>query len=161
MLIGEMSHFVDVMQFICSERPARVFASALSLKSEKFADQDNLSIVISFDGGSVGTLCYNTVGNGKVGKERLEVYGGGRVAILDDFRSLEIANAGKSSRTKSANQDKGQQREVNDTIEAFRTKGAAPIPFPELVATMKVIFAARQSAASGEVVDLNVPIDAR
>ena len=161
MLIGEMSHFVDVMQFICSERPARVFASALSLNSEKFADQDNLSIVISFDGGSVGTLCYNTVGNGKVGKERLEVYGGGRVAILDDFRSLEIANAGKSTRTKSANQDKGQQREVNDTIEAFRTKGAAPIPFPELVATMKVIFAARQSAVSGEVVELNVPIDAR
>jgi len=157
MLIGEMSHFVDVMQFICGERPARVFASALSLKSQKFADQDNLSIVISFDGGSVGTLCYNTVGNGKVGKERLEVYGGGRVAILDDFRSLEITNAGKSTRTKSANQDKGQQREVNETIEAFRTKGAAPIPFPELVATMKVIFAARQSAASGEAVAVDVP----
>jgi predicted dehydrogenase len=75
MLVGEMSHFVDLMQFICGQRPARVFASALSLNSEKFFDQDNLSIVISFDGGSVGTLCYNTVGNNKIGKERLEVYG--------------------------------------------------------------------------------------
>jgi len=77
------------------------------------------------------------------------------VAVLDDFRSLEIARGNKLTRTKSANQDKGQQREVNDTIEAFRTSGAAPIPFSELVATMKVIFAARQSAASGEAVDLN------
>lgn len=159
MLIGEMSHFVDVMQFICGERPTRVFANALSLNSQKFADQDNLSMVISFDGGSVGTLCYNTVGNGKVGKERLEVYGGGGVAILDDFRSLETVKGDRSIRTKSANQDKGQQREVNETIEAFRTKGMAPIPFPELVATMRVIFAARRSATSGEAVEVNVPVD--
>ena len=155
MLIGEMSHFVDLMQFICGERPARVFASALSLNSQKFADQDNLSIVISFHGGSVGTLCYNTVGNGKVGKERLEVYGGGCVAILDDFRLLEIAKGARVTRTKSATQDKGQEREIGNTIEAFRTTGSAPIPFPELVATMKVIFAARQSAASGEAVHLD------
>jgi len=158
MLVGEMSHFVDLMQFICGERPTRVFASALSLNSQKSADQDNLSIVISFDGGSVGTLCYNTVGNGKVGKERLEVYGGGGVAILDDFRALETVKADKSTRTKSANQDKGQQREVHDTIEAFRSAGAAPIPFAELVATMRVIFAARRSVASGEAVPVNLSL---
>ena len=152
MLIGEMSHFVDLMQFICGQRPRRVFASALSLNSQKLANQDNLSIVISFDGGSVGTLCYNTVGNSKIGKERLEVYGGGAVAILDDFRAVEIAKGARTTRTKSANQDKGQQREVNETIDAFR-KGNAPIPFPELVATMKVIFAARQSALTGKAVD--------
>jgi predicted dehydrogenase/threonine dehydrogenase-like Zn-dependent dehydrogenase len=158
MLIGEMSHFVDLMQFICGERPTRVFASALSLSSQKFADQDNLSIVISFDGGSVGTLCYNTVGNGKVGKERLEVYGGGGVAILDDFHALETVKADKSTRTKSANQDKGQQREVHDTIEGFRNGGTAPIPFAELVATMRVIFAARRSATSGEAVAVNLSL---
>jgi len=78
------------------------------------------------------------------------------VAILDDFRALETVKAGKSTRTKSANQDKGQQREVHDTIETFRNAGRAPIPFAELVATMRVIFAARQSARSGEAVAVNV-----
>jgi predicted dehydrogenase/threonine dehydrogenase-like Zn-dependent dehydrogenase len=154
MLIGEMSHFVDVMQFICGERPTRVFASALSLDSKKYANQDNLCIVITFDGGSVGTLCYNTVGNNTFSKERLEVYGGGNLAVLDDFRSLQIVKNGKLTQTKAPNQDKGQQREVKDTVEAFRTTGAAPIPFPELVATMRVIFAARKSASTGEPVDV-------
>ena len=154
MLVGEMSHFVDLMQFVCGERPTRVFASPLSVKSQKFSDLDNLSIVISFDGGSVGTLCYNTVGNNKTGKERLEVYGGGSVAMLDDFRSLETLKAGKSNRTKSANQDKGQQREVEETIERFRTTGAGPIPFDQLVNTMRVIFAARESAMSGRPVEI-------
>jgi predicted dehydrogenase/D-arabinose 1-dehydrogenase-like Zn-dependent alcohol dehydrogenase len=156
MLIGEMSHFVDVMQFICGERPVKVFASALSLNSKKFADQDNVSVVITFDGGSVGTLCYNTVGNGAFSKERLEVYGGGNVAALDDFRSLQIVKNGKLTQTKAANQDKGQQREVKDTVEAFRTKGTGPIPFPELVATMRVIFAARKSASAGEPVEVTL-----
>jgi hypothetical protein len=57
---------------------------------------------------------------------------------------------------KSANQDKGQKREVSETIDSFRTKGVSPIPFSELVAGMRVIFAARQSAISGLPVTLTV-----
>jgi predicted dehydrogenase/threonine dehydrogenase-like Zn-dependent dehydrogenase len=154
MLIGEMCHFVDLMQFICGQRPASVYAQSLTLNNQKFSDGDNLTIVVSFDGGSVGTLCYNTVGNSAFPKERVEVYGGGNVGVIDDFRSLEIIKRGKPIRIKAANQDKGQKREVEETIRSFRTTGAAPISFEELVAGMKVIFAARQSAASGQPVAL-------
>jgi predicted dehydrogenase/threonine dehydrogenase-like Zn-dependent dehydrogenase len=155
MLIGEMCHFVDVMQYLCGQRPAKVYTQPLTLNSQKVSDHDNLSMVIAFAGGSVGTLCYNTVGNNGFPKERLEVYGGGSVGVIDDFRLLEIMKGGKPARVKSANQDKGQKREVAETIDAFRAKGAAPIPFPELVAGMRVIFAARQSAISGEPVTLS------
>jgi predicted dehydrogenase len=156
MLIGEMCHFVDVMQFVCGQRPATVYAHALRAKSEKVFDHDNLSIVIGFEGGSVGTLSYNTIGNGGFPKERLEVYGGGSVGVIDDFRLLEIMQGGKPARIKSANQDKGQKREVSETIDSFRTKGVSPIPFSELVAGMRVIFAARQSAISGLPVTLTI-----
>ncbi|HXI61953.1 MAG TPA: bi-domain-containing oxidoreductase, partial [Pyrinomonadaceae bacterium] len=154
MLIGEMCHFIDLMQFICGARPLSVYAQSLALNNQKFSDRDNLTIVVSFDGGSVGTLCYNTVGNSAFPKERLEVYGGGNVGVIDDFRSLEIIKRGKPIRIKAANQDKGQKREVEETIKSFRTIGAAPIPFEQLVGGMKVIFAARQSAASGQPVAL-------
>jgi len=155
MLIGEMCHFIDVMQYICGQAPANVYAQALRVNSQKTSDHDNLSIVISFKGGCVGTLCYNTVGNSGFPKERFEVYGGGTVGVIDDFRSLEIVKGGKPTRVKAANQDKGQLREVAETVAAFRTSGQAPIPFVELVATMRVIFAARQSALSGQPVALN------
>jgi predicted dehydrogenase/threonine dehydrogenase-like Zn-dependent dehydrogenase len=154
MLIGEMCHFVDLMQFICGQRPASVYAQSLTLNNQKCSDRDNLTIIISFDGGSIGTLCYNTVGNSAFPKERLEVYGGGNVGVIDDFRALEIIKRGKPIRIKAANQDKGQKREVEETIKSFRTIGAGPIPFEQLVAGMKVIFAARQSATSGQPVAL-------
>ena len=112
-------------------------------------------MVISFKDGSVGTLSYNTVGNSGFPKERFEVYGGGTVGVIDDFRSLEIVKGGKPTRVKAANQDKGQSREVTDTVQAFRNTGQAPIPFAELVAGMRVIFAARQSILSGQPVSLN------
>jgi predicted dehydrogenase/threonine dehydrogenase-like Zn-dependent dehydrogenase len=156
MLIGEMCHFIDLMQFVCGQRPATVYAQALRANSQKVSDYDNLSIVIGFDEGSVGTLCYNTVGNSGYGKEYFEVFGGGVVAVLNDFRSLEIIKAGKPTRVKAANQDKGQSREIAETVKAFRSKGAAPIPFSELVAGMRVVFAARRSVLSGQPVALNL-----
>lgn len=155
MLIGEMCHFVDVMHYLCGEHPAKVYAQSLKVKSEKVSDHDNLSIVITFDGGSVGTLCYNTVGSSAFPKEHLEVFGGGSVGIIDDFRLLELMKGGKPVRVKSANQDKGQKREVLETVDAFRTKGVAPIPFADLVAGMRVIFAARQSVMLGQPVTLS------
>jgi predicted dehydrogenase/threonine dehydrogenase-like Zn-dependent dehydrogenase len=158
MLIGEMCHFVDLMQFISGQRPVSVYAQTLTANNQKFADQDNISIVISFDGGSVGTLCYSTVGNNAFPKERLEVFGGGSVGLIDDFRSLEIIKGGKPLRAKAASQDKGQKREVEETIKSFRALGVAPIPFSELVAGMKAIFAARQSAISGQPIQLT-PFD--
>jgi predicted dehydrogenase/threonine dehydrogenase-like Zn-dependent dehydrogenase len=156
MLVGEMCHFIDLMQFICGQRPASVYAQSLRANSQKTSDYDNLSIVISFDGGSVGTLCYNTVGSSGFPKEHLEVFGGGVVAVIDDFRSLAVVKGGKPARTKAANQDKGQSREVAETIKAFRTGGAGPIPFSELIAGMRAVFAARQSVLSGQPVTLSV-----
>jgi len=118
------------------------------------ADHDNVTIVITFDGGSVGTLCYSTVGDKGASKERLEVYGGGLVAVLDDFRVLEITRNGKRSRKKALNQDKGQAHQVTETVKAIRKSGNAPIPFEELVQGMQVVFAARESLRSSMPVDI-------
>ncbi len=154
MLVGEMCHFIDLMQYVAGERPVRVYAQALTLNRDDLADHDNVVITVTFDGGSVGTLAYSTVGDKAAPKERLEVYGGGAVAALDDFRRLEITRGGKQTRKKAMNQDKGQARQLAETVNAFRTRGAAPIPFDELVNGMQAVFAARQSLASGAPVDV-------
>lgn len=154
MLIGEMCHFIDLMQYVAGENPVSVFAQSMSLKRADLADYDNLSIITTFDGGSVGTLCYNTVGDKAASKERLEVYSSGTVATLDDFRVLEVVKGGKRTRTKAMNQDKGQARQIAETVAAFRERGLAPIPFDELVAGMQVVFAARRSIVEGRPIDI-------
>ncbi len=151
MMVGEMCHFLDLMQHVCGERPATVYAQSLQVGNATVADSDNVTIVVTFDGGSVGTLCYNTVGDKASPKERLEVYGGGAVAHLDDFRRLTVWRGGKRTvRERSAGQDKGQDAQVAATVAAFRAGPEAPIPFAELVAGMEMVFAARRSLRSGQ-----------
>jgi len=160
MLVGEMCHFIDLMQFITGERPIRVYAQSLRLGRADLADQDNLSITISFNGGSVGILSYATVGSRSMSKERVEVYSSGMSVVLDDFRVLEIFDKDKKYRTKSLNQDKGQAAQISETITSFCDRHISPIPFEELVSGMQVVFAARRSMKTGSVVNID-PISPR
>jgi predicted dehydrogenase len=154
MLIGEMCHFVDLMAHVCGGRPQRVFAQALQVGKDDVSDLDNLTITVSFSGGSVGTLCYNTGGDKAASKERLEVYGEGKVACLDDFRILDVTAGGKHTRRKALNQDKGQANQIALTLNGMTASGTAPIPFVELEAVMQAIFAARRSIQSGEAIEV-------
>jgi predicted dehydrogenase len=151
MLVGEMCHFLDLMQFLAGGRPTSVFARALRTGTAGAKESDNVTIVVEFEGGAVGTLAYNTVGDKAAPKERLEVYGGGMAAVLDDFRSLAVTQGGRTRR-RSSKQDKGQAAEIDATVRAFRAGEQAPIPFAELEAGMRMVFAARRSLATGELV---------
>ncbi|MCS3634855.1 putative dehydrogenase/threonine dehydrogenase-like Zn-dependent dehydrogenase [Salinibacter ruber] len=154
MLVGEMVHFIDLMQHLCGERPTQVYAQSLTLGRADRADYDNLSITVTFDDGSTGTLCYNTVGDSGASKERLEVYGGGTVGALDDFRRLEVTQNGSTSTSRAWSQDKGQPNQIEATVEAFRERGRGPVPFDELIVGMQVVFAAQESLRDGEPVDI-------
>ncbi len=155
MLIGEMVHFIDLMQYVSGEQPTSIFAESMRLSTQNLAESDNVSITVTFEGGSVGTLCYNTVGDDAASKERLEVYGGGAVARLDDFRELETAKNGSTSSTSAWNQDKGQAGEMERTVRSFREQGTSPIPFNQLMAGMQAVFAARKSLRDGGPVEVS------
>jgi predicted dehydrogenase len=148
MLIGEMCHFVDVMRSIAGASIEAVTARALQTGSDLFSDSDNLTLILEFENGSVGTLSYNTLGNKSFAKERLEIYGGGDVCSIDDFRRMEIVTGSKKKLVKGR-QDKGQSAMIRETITSVRTQGRGPIPFAELEEVMAAIFAAKASLATG------------
>ena len=149
MLVGETCHFFDVMRVLAGAPAVEVYARHLSLTTRALDPHDNLTVVVTYADGSVGTLAYSTVGDKRAPKERLEVFGGGQAALLDDFRVLDLYRDGKHARTKAMNQDKGQAAQIAATVEAFRARGQAPIPFDQIVEAMRVVFAAQRSLASG------------
>lgn len=159
MLVGETCHFFDVMRFLSGAPAVEVYARSLSLTTSALDPHDNVMVVVAYADGSTGTLAYSTVGDKRAPKEGLEVFGGGQAALLDDFRVLDLYRDGKHERTKSLNQDKGQATQIAETVQAFRERGQAPIPFDEVVEAMRVVFAAQRSLASGRPEPV-VPADA-
>jgi predicted dehydrogenase len=74
------------------------------------------------------------------------VHGGGRSAVLEDFRRLELFANGRRSVTRSIlRSDKGHRAGFAAFADAIRRGGPSPIPFEEIVTTMRAAFAARRS----------------
>jgi predicted dehydrogenase len=152
-ILGEGCHFIDLVHFLAGAPPTRVFAECIGGKS-RFRGDDNVAITLRFADGSIATVLYTAMGDSKLGKEYLEVYGEGGVAILDDFRTLLLAKRGKSERVKAANQDKGFATEMKRFVAAAKGGGDMPIPFDQLVATTRATLAAALSLRTGAPVDL-------
>jgi len=145
-IIGEGCHFVDFLTFLTGAAPLSVTAVALP-DNGKYSS-DNVSMTFAYPDGSVGVLDYLANGDKSFPKERLEVFSGGRIAVLDDFRSLELVRDGHRSMLKKA-QDKGWKDEWVSFANAIRTGAQPPIPYEQLVGVTKATFAAMESLQNG------------
>jgi predicted dehydrogenase/threonine dehydrogenase-like Zn-dependent dehydrogenase len=151
-IIGEVCHFVDVLQFLTGEDPTEVFAAKLG--GPAGATGDTVTITLRFSNGSLASIAYFATGDKSFSKERIEVYGGGGIAVLDDWRSLVISRDGKKQAKKLLAQDKGYEAEVAAFISAVRSR-IPPIPISSLAATSRATYAAVQSLHDGRVISLD------
>ncbi len=133
-IIGEGCHFIDTMQFLTGARPVSVQAAAIRSENVEVKNADTVSITITFDNGSIGTLLYYANGAKAIPKEYCEVFGGGRTGIMDDFRRVTLASGTKST-LKKFDGSKGHREEVVATVEAMRSGGPMPISFQSIYDT--------------------------
>lgn len=145
-VLGEVCHFIDFLSYICDSSPGSVQASAVSRGGE---DQD-VVVHLNFNNGSRGTIHYACSGDRVFGKERIEVFGGGAVAVLEDFRRLELVRHGRKQVFRSwLRQDKGHRSEWQEFVRAIAEGAATPIGFEEIYATTLATIRAAESLRSG------------
>ncbi len=138
-IIGEVCHFVDLMTFLSGALPVRVTAQALP-NGGRYHD-DNVAITVEFADGSVGAISYVANGDKSFSKERLEVFGGDHVAILDDFRRLELVHDGRRRvRQSHLSQDKGHRAEWRAFMAAVCDGQSPPISLTEIVTVSLTTF---------------------
>lgn len=150
-IIGEGCHFVDFISFLVGAAPVRT--SAFALPDNGKYREDNVSMTFTFPDGSIGVVDYLANGDRAMAKERIEVFGGGRVAVLDDFRKLETVENGRR-RVVTTTQDKGWKDEWAVLAKAIKQGCEPPIPYEQLVGVTKSTFAAVEAIQSGTVVEI-------
>ncbi len=152
-LIGEACHFIDLILFIISRNPLRV--NVASLPDCGKYHHDNFVITINFEDGSVGSIAYLANGSKRLPKEYLEVFNNGKIAILNDFRSLELLDDQGFFKQRSwFRQDKGHQAAWTAFTDAIRSANQAPISYSDLMLTSYVTLACQQSLLSGKPVEI-------
>ena len=88
-------------------------------------------------------------------KELIEVFAGGTVININDFRALTFTARGKKSNIgRTTEQDKGHAAELTAFAEAVASGGLAPVSEAELVQSSFATIAVLESLQQGAQVDL-------
>ena len=146
-IIGEMCHFVDLMQYFTNEEPVKVYADCIQSKNEKLKPDDNISIVIKFNNGSLGNLLYVANGDKSLPKEHIEVFSGGKSVVINDFQNGMFYSGNKSKKVMSAG--KGHQQEIKAFVNSLIEGKDAPIGFRSICLTTLTTFKIIDSLKTG------------
>jgi predicted dehydrogenase/threonine dehydrogenase-like Zn-dependent dehydrogenase len=147
-LIGECCHFIDLAAFLSGSSPASVFAVGVHSSEKTPVTNDNLSITISMENGSVAHITYTSEGSSQLPKEYIEVFGGGLTAVIDDFQSVDLMTQEKKRKVKFPSQDKGQKKMLEAWIDSL-VRGDSPITYREIMKSSTATILAVESLATG------------
>jgi predicted dehydrogenase/threonine dehydrogenase-like Zn-dependent dehydrogenase len=152
-IIGEGCHFIDFLTFLVGANPTSI--TAHSLPDDGRYREDNVLMTFTYPDGSVGSVIYLANGDKAFPKERIEVFVGGKVAVLEDFRTLELVSQGKRQVIRSLlRQDKGHRAEWEVFSQAITTGAAPPIPYEQLFGDTEATFAVLEALRSRQTVTL-------
>ena len=160
-ILGEVCHFVDLLMFLAGAPVVEVETRAVG-NSGRYSG-DNVLVSLRFGNGSEGTISYLANGDRAFSKERIEVFGGGSTAVLEDFRRLELVRNGRKETMHSRwRQDKGHRAEWAAFTQAVQWEQEAPIRFDDLVCSTIATFRVDESAGTGKrlSVDASAFLDA-
>ena len=148
-ILGEVCHFVDFLCFLAGACPIEVQAHTVGNPGQY--SMDNVVASLKFANGTLGTISYLANGDKSASKERVEVFGGSSVAILEDFRRLDLVRNGRRQITRARwGQDKGHKAEMQAFVDALRGKTPPPIPFEQVVGTTLATLRLQNSCQTGQ-----------
>jgi predicted dehydrogenase len=154
-VLGEVCHFIDLLMFLAGSPVLEIEARGLGTTSRYSAD--NVLVNLRFANGSVGTISYLANGDRSFSKERIEVFGGGSTAVLDDFRRMDLVRNGRREGVRSwLRQDKGHKAEWAAFVDGIRSQGNCPIPFEELLGSSLATLRAEASRALGKPLSVDL-----
>jgi predicted dehydrogenase/threonine dehydrogenase-like Zn-dependent dehydrogenase len=144
-IVGEVCHFVDLCAHLAGSPVAEVCATRSA------AGPDDVMVSVRMVNGSLASVAYLIDGDRAASKERIEVFGGGRTATIDDFRRARVSGAGRAVRHGGvlARQDKGHTAEMAAFVSAVAAGRVSPVSFESALNTTRATFAIVRSLECG------------
>jgi predicted dehydrogenase len=105
-----------------------VFAESAGKAGGAETTDDRVFITLRHRNGSVSSISYQAGGDRAFPAERIEVFGGGRVAVVENWDAMELWKGGRATRA-SGKKDKGHRAEMEAFLAACRSGGPWPIPW--------------------------------
>lgn len=132
-LIGEGCHFIDLLRHLAGSPIKRAQVTTMGDAPGVAVSSDKVTVTLSFEDGSIGTVHYFANGHPSFPKERIEIFNAGRVLQIDNFRKMRVWGWKNVSVPHVKGQDKGHAALASAFIQAIRDGGPSPTPFDEVM----------------------------
>jgi predicted dehydrogenase len=142
--IGEACHIYDLFNYLTGAIVSDVRVAAIGGASGQWRRSDNFIATITYDDGSVCSLTYTAMGHRDYAKERMDVFGDGKVISLDDYRSLVVAGA-RGADWRSQTPEKGQLAEFKSLAACLRQNQAWPISLEEQLSATRISYQVQEA----------------
>ena len=133
-ILGEACHFIDLLRHLANAPIVDFQSQKLGVQFKGETTDDKALVTLRFEDGSMGTIHYLGNGHKRFPKERLEVFVGGRVLQLDNFRKLVGHGFPHFRQRKLYRQDKGNEA----CIQAFLKNDVPFCSLQELIEVSKI-----------------------
>ncbi|MCX2697388.1 bi-domain-containing oxidoreductase [Ochrobactrum chromiisoli] len=150
-IIGEACHFIDLLRHLVGHPITGFTAQSLGAHPGLAIREDKAVITLTFSDGSIGSILYLANGHKGFPKERIEVFAGGRVLQLDNFRKLKGWGWSGFSKMNLWRQDKGQLACTAAFLRAVKEGSASPIPHEEIIESARLSIEIAQTLGSTNV----------
>lgn len=153
-ILGEVCHFIDFAQFLTGSLPSRVYAESLR-GTGVYGPDENVVVTVTFKNGSVVSITYVANGNRAFPRERVEVFGGGAVCVIDNFKTMLFTWGVKKRTMTRFNKDIGHRGEFAAFFNAIRKGEPSPMSMEEIIYTALATFAIEESLRTGAPVKID------
>ncbi len=125
---GELCHFIDLVGYITGGKPISCEAAGIPMVNDSLRSEDNVSVILKYDNGSIGTVTYTSLGGKSMEKERIEIFCGGCSMVISDFTELQIFTTGVET-VKLKSVEKGHLEEMEEFAKLIHGEKSLIMPF--------------------------------
>jgi predicted dehydrogenase/threonine dehydrogenase-like Zn-dependent dehydrogenase len=155
-IVGEICHFVDMMQFLTKSEPIRVYAERVTGDDKTVISSDNVGIVIKFKDGSVGNIIYSASGDKAFSREQIEIFCESTTIVLTDYRKTLFYKGGKRNVFRTANQEIGYKEELQHFIDVIKGNSTLKLLPKEIFFSTLSVFEINNSLRRGVPIEIQL-----
>ncbi len=151
-IIGEACHFIDTMAFLANAPVQSVAAMTTAAHRTDVPAEEDTTVTLRFQDGSVGTLLYIATGSAALPKEYAEIFGGGKTATMENFRTVQLWDHKKQRRKFDGK--KGHTEEVQHFLNVLLGREEPQFSFASFVNTTAATFAIHRALQTGTIIEV-------
>lgn len=153
-IIGEVCHFVDVLQFLTGRNPVKVYAERVSGDNTTILNSDNIAVTLKFEDGSIGSIIYSASGDKAFSRERVEIFSEGKTIVIRDYRETRLYCSGRKKTFKTFNQEMGYKDELRHFFSVISGESVPEVTANDIFCSTLTVFKINESLARGKPVEI-------